>query len=488
MRLDESILNSFDDYARYAQSVVLAEKQQVRLSRKMSFWGVANPDDPATKMSSEHLVKPLVESLRKDQKGQPWQFETFVDGQATKACMTDLLHGKELPGLLFTASHGVGFPRAHPDQVRNQGALLCQDWPGPRAAGDPIGQDLYFCGDDLSSQANLLGMVAFFFACYGAGTPLLDEFAQQAFKDRRVEVAEKPFIAGLPKRMLSLEKGGALAVIGHVERAWGHSFFWGKNRSLTAFESAMLSLMNGNPVGNAFEGFNERYAEISTELADTLDEVQYGLRVDPIELAGKWTATNDSKNYVVLGDPAVRMSVVEGDSSPVERPSITLAGEPPAAENQEKAIPTPSMVDMVKQSSVIAQPQGVEEVSFSLPSSTAGPTAPGTLSEMVRKLAAFISQSVDQAATLEVRTYASDQMGSVSIVNGVPEGADLRAMTVIQLLGDTTQIVPVNDGAVDQELWAIHQETVKQAQASRNDLIQSALTAAASLANLRIDR
>jgi hypothetical protein len=48
--------------------------------------------------------------------------------------------------------------------------------------------------------------------------------------------------------------------------------------------------------------------------------------------------------------------------------------------------------------------------------------------------------------------------------------------------------VPVEDGVINQDLWEIHQETVRQAQASRNDLIRTAMAAAASLANLRINK
>ncbi len=71
---------------------------------------------------------------------------------------------------------------------------------------------------------------------------------------------------------------------------------------------------------------------------------------------------------------------------------------------------------------------------------------------------------------------------------GELEGANLRAMTVITILGDIEQVVPVQDGNVNHELWNIHQELVKQAQASRNSLIQAAMSAAASLANLRTNR
>ena len=49
--------DTLDEYAQYAQSVITAEREQVRLPRRMTFFGAANPDDPAdSKLSSEHLV------------------------------------------------------------------------------------------------------------------------------------------------------------------------------------------------------------------------------------------------------------------------------------------------------------------------------------------------------------------------------------------------------------------------------------------------
>jgi hypothetical protein len=394
----------------------------------------------------------------------------------------------------------MGFPKDDKRQLPHQGALLCQDWLGPRRSQGPVPQDYYFAGEDLSSDTNLLGLISFFFACYGAGTPLLDEFAQQAFKDKRVEIAAQPFLASLPRRMLSLPKGGALAVVGHVERAWGHSFFWGKNRSLTTFESALLSLMNGYPIGYAFECFNERYAEISTELTDVLGEVQFGLNVEPLELASKWTANNDSKNYIVIGDPAVRMMVAENAADSLhQRPSITISSRP-AGQSGDGAAPaapavmkTPEAKKEESQPQVKTTTQAVETaapVQFG-PVETVqpGPAQPSTAQEVLKKLAAFLAQAIDSAATLEVRTYTSDQVNQVALdPKGQLTGGNLRALTVIKILGDIEQVVPMQDGAIDHELWNIHQETVRQAQASRNELIQAAMSAAASLANQRAGR
>jgi hypothetical protein len=97
--------------------------------------------------------------------------------------------------------------KGSPRRLPHQGALLCQDWPGRDVWGRrPIGQDLYFAGDDLASDANLLGLRAFLCACYGAGTPQLDEFSKQAFKEQ-MPIASHSFVANLPKKLLGNPRG-----------------------------------------------------------------------------------------------------------------------------------------------------------------------------------------------------------------------------------------------------------------------------------------
>src|SRR5690606_78475 len=151
------------EYANYARSVVAAETGQIRLPRRAAFFGVANPDDRATQMSAQHLVEPLVEQATKRVPG--WQFDAYFRQEATKAQLAQLLGGDETPTLLFSASHGMGFDPGSPRQLPHQGALLCQDWPGPEQWREAIPQDFYFAGDDLDSSANLGGLIAFFFAC-----------------------------------------------------------------------------------------------------------------------------------------------------------------------------------------------------------------------------------------------------------------------------------------------------------------------------------
>ncbi len=300
-------------YARYAQNVVACETGQIALPRRAAFFAPENPGDKATKLSSQYLVQPLYENLtiaaRDFELGlvDDWDIHPpyMGEGLATHDQLTQLLGGDpaQTPALLFSASHGIEFPAGHPAQLRQQGALLCQDWPG---VGRDVLRDYYFAGEDIAEDADLLGMMAFFFACYGAGTPQLDQFAAQAFKVRE-KIAPRGFTAALPQQML---RQGALAVLGHVERAWGYSFISPTGRMTNqSFVTAMRMLMNGEPVGLATDtSFDMRYAELSSDLSADLEELKWDPGyMDDYELANRWTANNDARSYVVIGDPAARI-------------------------------------------------------------------------------------------------------------------------------------------------------------------------------------
>ncbi len=299
--------DTVDEYANYACSLVAAEKQ-VQTQCRATFFGVENPDDPSTQLSATYLVEPLSRQVASS--FQDWDVGLIRGNNATKAALGELLSTKGKPALLFTATHGIGFPLGHPQQRFSQGALLCQNWPGPRMwpKGKPIPSGHYFSADDIDDDADLTGMISFHFACYGAGTPRHDEFAHQAFQ-QRLDIAPYPFVARLPQRLLGKAGGSAMAVIGHVERAWAYSFLWENTESqLTVFTSTLIRLMSGKPVGYALEYFSERYAELSTMLNAELEDEKFGKRVDDIELARLWTANNDARSYVIIGDPAARLT------------------------------------------------------------------------------------------------------------------------------------------------------------------------------------
>jgi hypothetical protein len=110
-----------------------------------------------------------------------------------------------------------------------------------------------------------------------------------------------------------MPQGGALAVVGHVERAWTYSFMMQDYSPQTeVFEDAVKQIFDAFPVGAAMEPFNRKYASLATLLTGKLRKVQLGLPMTHAELLSTvalWTMHNDARNYTVIGDPAVRMSV-----------------------------------------------------------------------------------------------------------------------------------------------------------------------------------
>jgi len=307
-----------DLYRRYAESVVDYETSAaVPNTREIVYWGTRHDADRATQMSADHLITPLYcgapgalgeEGQRAIAEALGYRARCLRGPDASKANLTEVLQAPgdaPRPALLFTASHGLGWPCGHKDQIPAQGALLCQDWSGFGS----VQPSHYLAASDVADDARLLGLVAFHFACYGAGTPAFDNFLTDRGQGA-VSIAKRPFVAALPQRLLSHPQGSALAVLGHVERAWGYSIMPpGVGPQLVPFRNCIGRILGGEPVGHATKDFSEKYAALSAALADQLDETKPGPRPKDEEVAWSWIERNDAQNYIILGDPAVRLRV-----------------------------------------------------------------------------------------------------------------------------------------------------------------------------------
>jgi len=462
--------DTVEEYARYARTVVATETRDGVPARRADFFATRNPGDPATALSSSELVVPLAEQVRGER--ADWTVQTHLGEEATKERLTRLLGGRDTPALLFTATHGMGFPNGHPRQARHQGALLCQDWPGPDRQ-QAVNEQHYLCADDLGDTAGPLGLISVHFACFGAGTPRWDDFAHDG-SGRRTELAPHAFVAALPKRLLGHPSGGAIAVIGHVERAWGYSFLWPQaGRQTAVYGSCLARLFDGHPIGSAFEYFNERYAELSSDLSTALEDVEFGKQPDHLELAAMWTANNDARGFAILGDPAVRLVGAAHRTEPSHRPVATdvlaaRAAPEPVAEAATPGPPEGAELDF-------ALLDGVRHTRERLVSA---------LQDLAENVGAALERAVDNLTVIEVATYVSDDLSTVtheSVGKGFGAGAELRALTRLSIDGDAQLVVPRDLGEADEALWRLHAGLLEQARAARAELVKTGASAVAGL-------
>jgi len=294
------------EFRNYAESVIQYETMsKPPTSRQMAMF--APRRDPATNLSHDQLVEPMVTGASSAfgpvGSKQNFAIQPYLGDTADKQALHKIFSGtipQGPPAFLLTATHGMRYNSGDARQEPNQGALLCQDWPGQGAAKP----EFYYTGADLPANAKVHGLIHFMFACYGGGCPEFDNFNRKEKTPARI--APKPLLARLPQSLLGRE-GGALAVLAHVERAWASSFRLGENPQIQGFRDVISQIMQGQRLGQATDKFNGRWAGLSTELNDLLHKIQFGFEVDADVLANKWVSCDDARNYVLFGDPAVRL-------------------------------------------------------------------------------------------------------------------------------------------------------------------------------------
>ncbi len=301
-------------YGKYAEGVLAAERENgVRPPKRLAFFATSNKDDRPTERTLNDLVRPLAAALEKQY--DRWPQKRVFGGEARKENLGPLFGGAERAALLMTATHGMRFPFGDPLQARDQGALLCQEWERPAENEvKPVPPEQYFSSVDVAADADLRGMIAFLFACYSAGTPEVSNFDVDTGTpriDNPVPLAPQILLSSLAKSLLCHPKGGCLAVLGHVDRAFTLSFSWSGKSQTQIFESVLGRLLDGYPIGAATEFINQRHAELAVSTTrDYLDWQRTGYLSESgvDDLARHLKASHDVRNFVVLGDPAVRLT------------------------------------------------------------------------------------------------------------------------------------------------------------------------------------
>lgn len=323
-----------EDYASYVKKVIKYERQPPKESKGRSlFYTVRGSSE--TEQAYEQLMSPSMRAAEKD-----WK-----DGMFPASEVSDLSPGfnqspeelirmvsGEQPSVLFSTSHGLGPPGAGwktEEQRLLQGAISFgrRSWLGAR---------------ELAGRRFLPGGVWFMFACYGAGTPetsayrrWLEQLARRgqfsgdadAVLSGLPKPGERPFIAALPQAALASEEG-PLGFIGHIDLAWSYSFNenneadGGQSRP-GRFLDVIQSLLSGDRLGNAFGVLSGSLNQKQTELVSLYDreasvdagELPETSRPDPTYRGHLWMVRQDLAGYMLLGDPAARLSLASGPAS-----------------------------------------------------------------------------------------------------------------------------------------------------------------------------
>jgi hypothetical protein len=307
--------DSRDQIAGYVNKILKLEKKNAKLSSKEAIVMGTNygPTDP-TFYSANYLVKPISSYISSKLK---FRSKTLLGEQASKPSFLKSLKQSK-PALVFTATHGAAYMYENFfTQKKLNGSIYCQ---GDMDA--PIDDILFTSYDIPDGEPFLEGSVFFQFACFGYGTPAESDF--QHWQDVGMPFnSQQDFISDLPKRLL-LHERGPIAYIGHVDLAWLQGFddpnhpnpVSEYDNRITPFIDSCRSLLSGEPLGRSLEEMNKRYDIENAIISNRIDQARKG-RIEFSEefyskIAEMYILRSDAQNYMLLGDPAVKLNVSSG--------------------------------------------------------------------------------------------------------------------------------------------------------------------------------
>ena len=286
--------DTLKEYEQYAKSVEAAEGGD-RPPRRVTLFG-ASMDD-VTERTARDLTLELGKAL--EAHGDGWSVRSWAGAEADKPLLERLLGGERSPAIVVASGHGLVFPPGDPNQRSMQGSILC--------AGGSAGKDVYLAAKDLEGGGGLTGSMVCLFACYSAGTPEFSSFPESSLGLPR-RVAPAPFVSALAQKSLVRPGGGALAFLGHIDRMWTMAFSWSDRSQIQAYVSTFRQAMDGFRIGAATEFINARYVTFAVQNSQLSQSSQKRKNVDRDRLVRMLQAENDARNFVLFGDPAVRLT------------------------------------------------------------------------------------------------------------------------------------------------------------------------------------
>ena len=306
-------------YAAYVDKVLRWEGEAARDTRARMLFYTSRDGTSATELGHRALITPSVAAFRQRQEAEadfPRTHLQELGGDGAVPLETLLAQASEPgAGVLFTLSHGRGRPVCgweRPEaRLEHQGELKLPD-------------GRFLPASEVASRPFLPGGLWFSFACFSAGTPARSSYAHwlrqlpesdpnaQRGLEALPREGETPFIAALPQAALANPQG-PLAVMGHVDLAWSHGFSARGRGTPSRFIELLKELARGSRAGVALHTLMQVLNETSSELTSLYNqealERAHGLpsSTDLAERARLWMMRQDLANYILLGDPAVRL-------------------------------------------------------------------------------------------------------------------------------------------------------------------------------------
>ncbi len=313
-----------EGYAAYARKVLAFEKDDAASKAPEVLLYTAADGSEATEWAQMLLVDPCQQLMEKYWRPKyPGMGLQVLSGE--QASREELLGvaGVARAGVMLSVSHGLGRPARGWASVEEQRA-----WQGALV----LSSQQVLTADLLRSTPFLPGGMWFCLACFGAATPPRSTFSswlsllsQQPTYAQQLEsvlknlpgAGERPFLAALPQAALANPQG-PLAVIGHSDLSWMYGFtdpdpVYRSRASRIA--SVLEVLANGSRAGVALDSLMRFYRETNDSLMADYQARQDALveelpdPIEPRKHGYRWMLRNDLRGYILLGDPAVRLSL-----------------------------------------------------------------------------------------------------------------------------------------------------------------------------------
>ncbi len=303
-------------------------------------------------LSEQTLITPGLQFARRLQSSGrfPASDIMVIDDSATSSVAERLLQlSSQEPAVLWTVSSGLGRPvrgwSSTDEQRQLQGAMS-------------LGSVGCLTAADLGQKPLLPGGVWLMLGSYGAGTQGVSDYQQllthlkkadrlpagaEAMLAGLPQPSDRPFVAALPMAALQ-HSDGPLAFIGQTDLAWAHPLSDPAldlcHKRATTLVSLVNDLCKGSRVGAAFRKLQNFFTALDEEL-----HFRFAQPSDNQSDLGQlrsllWMTRQDMGNYILLGDPAVKLPLGDLHSLPPRSPKVPmlmLGTEPPSPGETKKA-------------------------------------------------------------------------------------------------------------------------------------------------------